>query len=117
MKLPILDITRATHVGSTSATPVEAVSGFAMLPNALIVDERLKHIDVHIYGVLVVCRKGARVNVGIRLIARYAGTSQRRVIDSLRKLAECGYIEKGAVAPRARARVSAEVRAVQQGGS
>jgi hypothetical protein len=79
-------------------------------------DPRLKHLDVRVYFVLAGCRRGPTVKIGTRLIAKYACTSQRRVIESITRLKSCGYIENRSVKNGARAeyRLTAEKFAAAQ---
>jgi hypothetical protein len=64
-----------------------------MVPWEVGCDPRLKHVDVRIYFVLAACRRGSTVKIGTRLLGKYACTSQRRVLESIRRLKSSGYIE------------------------
>lgn len=103
MKLPNVSVRRETHVGSSSATPVEAVGSWAMVDWDVCTDPRLKHLDVRVYAILAACRRGTQAKMGTRLIAKDACTSQRRVIVSLRALEERGYIKREMGSERSRA--------------
>ena len=108
MNLPDIRYIRESPVGSGSESPVGSGGGgsegdqrvsegaskrFAMVPWEVGIDGRLIHLDVRVYFVLAACRRGNRVKIGTRLLATYSCTSQRRVIESLKRLAECGYLK------------------------
>lgn len=89
-----------THVGNssvpTSVTDRKIERGglpYGILPREVTTDVRLKHVDVRIYGVLATCRKGSRVKIGMRLIAKSACTSLGKIGPALKRLSDCGHIE------------------------
>jgi hypothetical protein len=101
MKLPTSIYSTCTPSGNGSVPPVvtplgsqnASVVDFAMVDRGISSDPRLKHIDVRIYNVLAGCRVGARVKMGMRLIAKSACTSLRHVRPSLERLIEYGYVK------------------------
>jgi hypothetical protein len=93
---------RDTPVGSGTETPVGS-GRFAMVHWDIGTDGRLKDKDVRVYFVLAACRRGTEVSVGTRWIATCIHTSQRRVLESLRRLAACGYVSSDPVKNGARA--------------
>lgn len=89
---PNKTIQRDTPAESPTDTPAESLDGFAMVPWAVLADDRLKPIDIRVYGVLAACRCGAIAKMGRRLIARHSKTSQRKVKESIERLADCGHL-------------------------
>jgi hypothetical protein len=97
---PTLGIQREHPSGAVPNTHQER---FGMIPWEVLVDPRLKHADIRVYGVMASCRRGSDVNMGTRLIARHGCMGQTTVIESLRRLKVCGYAESCVVPNGARA--------------
>lgn len=93
MNLPSLMSIRESPVGSGSESPVGSTSRFSMVPWEVGIDPKLTHLDTRVYIVLAACRRGCVVKIGTRLLARYACTSQRRVVESLRRICAAGHLE------------------------
>lgn len=99
--MPDVSYIRDTPVESVTDTPVESVearkpreNSNVVIPWEVGVDARLEHLDVRVFMILKGSqRDGGEVNMGRRLIARYACTSQRRVADSIGRLRETGWIK------------------------
>jgi hypothetical protein len=64
-----------------------------MIPWNVGTDPHLTHLDTRVYFVLAACRREDRASIGTRLIAQYACTSQRRVVESLKSLRDYGHLE------------------------
>lgn len=92
-KLPEECIGRDTPAESRVIPQRKQFDGWAMVSWGVWVDQRLKHSDIRVYGILACCRRGPYVSVGQRLIARYAKMSQRKVSESMARLQECEYVE------------------------
>lgn len=92
MKFPSLMSIRESPVGSGSESPVGSGQRFAMMPWEVGIDPKLTHLDTRIYFVLAACRRGLKIKIGTRLIAQYACTSQRRVVESLKHICAAGHL-------------------------
>lgn len=102
-KSVILMSIRETPVGSGSETPVGSGLRFAMTPWEILTGEEISHLDCRVYGILAACRRGPMVKIGTRLIARYVHTSQRRVVESIRRLCRASHLVAVPVAKGRRA--------------
>lgn len=94
--LPVLDIQRERLRHSLLDKPIASgvrLDCFAMVPWDVLVDSRIEHLDIRIYGIMAACRHGIHVSMGGRRIAKLACTWQSSVVDSLRRLVSCEYVE------------------------
>jgi hypothetical protein len=66
-----------------------------MIPNEVLEDQRLSHLDFRVYGVMSGARQGsgAWANIGERLIASRARTDRYEVRKAIARLVEFGWIE------------------------
>ncbi len=117
MNLPCSIYIPGPPLESPSGPPLESLppanegnERYVNLPWAAGIDPRLKHLDVRVLFILRGSQwTGKPVEMGRRLIARYACAGQKAVGESLRRLEACGWIEsnQGKRGDRARYRVHA----------
>lgn len=69
------------------------IVGWGMVPFDVLLDGRLRHLDVRVYAILSASRRGQIAGIGTRLIGKYAHASQRHVVYSLKRLVSCGHVE------------------------
>jgi predicted transcriptional regulator len=67
---------------------------FARIPAEVLSDQRLKSVDIHVYGALAEAHWTNSATVGTRWLAKRANRSRRLVIESLKRLATSGHIQK-----------------------
>jgi DNA-binding MarR family transcriptional regulator len=93
MNLPTLSIKPDPPSDTRPDPPSDTREGFAMVPRRVVSDPRLKHLDVRVYAVMALYRRGALVNMGTRLIAKHACSRRQNVAKSIKRLAAYGHIE------------------------
>lgn len=88
---------------------------FAMIPEEVLVDERLSHRDVRVYGLLARSRRGPFVSCGERRVAFCAKINRRSARASIAKLVDAGYVsrEESKHGSRARYRLTSPLFAKQ----
>jgi hypothetical protein len=64
-----------------------------MVPFEVVLDERLRHLDVRVYAILSASRRGQTAALGTRLIGKYAHASHRHVVYAIKRLVAAGHIE------------------------
>jgi hypothetical protein len=69
---------------------------YARIPWEVVCDARLKPLDIRVYCMISgPTFRATTAKVGTRRIAECAHTSRRLVIESIRRLEDCGHIKRG----------------------
>jgi hypothetical protein len=68
-------------------------SAFSMIPEAVLVDSRLQHIDIRVYGILACARRGNIVALGQRRMAERLHVKRRTLTRAIARLIEFEHLK------------------------
>lgn len=85
---------RGSPQASTSEkSGIPGASTFSMIPESVLIDPKLQHLDIRVYGMLACARRGSTVTLGQRQIAERLHVKRRSLTRAIARLIEANHLK------------------------